>query len=78
MRLTESADRTSIVQPPSETFAIQSSKAHPKRLELPVRIAVSRITESPTASRRRFCLPSTLAHLAGFELSDRASFGNIR
>ena len=32
---------------------------HPKRLELPVRIAMPRLTEPPTTSRRLYHLPST-------------------
>ena len=34
--------------------------AHQKRLELPEGVAVPRLTETPTTSRRRFCLACTL------------------
>ena len=38
---------------------------HPKRLELPVKSAVLRITEPPITSRRRYHLPCTQAHQTG-------------
>ena len=39
-----------------------SLMAHPKRLELSVKIVVERVRGCLTTSRRRFCLPSTSAH----------------
>ena len=46
----------------------ESGLPYTKRLELPVRIAVPRLTEHPTTSRRRYDLLSTLAHLRVLEL----------
>ena len=43
----------------AQHYYLPSRRAHTKRLELSVRIAVSRITGPPTTSRRQFCLPST-------------------
>ena len=41
------------------SFLEEGRSVHPERLELPVRMAVPRITEPPTTSRKQFCLPST-------------------
>ena len=43
----------------------ESGLPYTKRLELPVRIAVPRLTEHPTTSRRRYDLLSTVAHRTG-------------
>ena len=50
------------------TASTESGLPYTKRLELPVRIAVPRLTEPPTTSRRRYHLLSTLAHLRVLEL----------
>ncbi len=39
-------------------FVIQSYTAHPKRLDVHVRFAVSRLIEPPATSRKWYCLPS--------------------
>ena len=52
-------------------FHLLYTFAHPKRLELAVRVAVPRLREYPTTTRRRFCLPYTLVGLIGALMCER-------
>ena len=56
------------VRPPSGKFAVWYAPAHLRGIEPIIRADLG----PPATSRKRFCLPSTSAHLGGLEPHNRA------